>query len=234
VLRSRQRGQSVIEFGIIAILFTLIMFAICDFGLLLNDWLTVSSATRSLAREAAVGAYTCEPMNCPTIVSPPVPSELWDLAKKQAIPGISNDSHFVPNDYCCTWGDPGSPLQLKVVYYDQCMPTSTTSCDEVDLDKLDSRYSSSDHQGRCDSWSSGIPCAHPSPPKSVPCGSPVCPGLPGDSVVVTLRAAGAQVITPLVRPFFSSAGQCPDNSTPSHCYVNLSSTVSMRFEGDVL
>jgi hypothetical protein len=53
-------------------------------------------------------------------------------------------------------------------------------------------------------------------------------------VVVTLTAAGAQVITPLVRPFFANAGKCPDSVTQAHCYVTLSSTVSMRFEGDTL
>jgi hypothetical protein len=53
-------------------------------------------------------------------------------------------------------------------------------------------------------------------------------------VVLTLTAAGAQVITPLVRPFFSQPNVCPDTSSPSRCYVALSSTVTMRFEGDVL
>jgi hypothetical protein len=51
-------------------------------------------------------------------------------------------------------------------------------------------------------------------------------------VVLTLTAAGAQVITPLVRPFFNSA-VCPDPLT-QHCYVALSSAVTMRFEGDTL
>ena len=33
-----------VEFGILALLFTLIMFAIADFGMLLNGWVAVSSA----------------------------------------------------------------------------------------------------------------------------------------------------------------------------------------------
>jgi hypothetical protein len=66
-------------------------------------------------------------------------------------------------------------------------------------------------------------CAHPAAPS---------PSGPGDSVVVTLKAAGAQVLTPLVRPFFTNSTTCP--STSAHCYVPLSSSVTMRFEGDTL
>ncbi len=47
-MRSSQRSQAVVEFGIVAITFSLIMFAIADFGLLLNDWLSVSSGVRLL------------------------------------------------------------------------------------------------------------------------------------------------------------------------------------------
>ena len=55
MLRARERGQSVVEFGIVAILFTLLMFAIVDFGLLLNSWVALSSGTRQVARAATVG-----------------------------------------------------------------------------------------------------------------------------------------------------------------------------------
>ena len=44
-----------VEFGIVAILFTLLMFAIVDFGLLLNSWVALSSGTRQVARAATVG-----------------------------------------------------------------------------------------------------------------------------------------------------------------------------------
>jgi Flp pilus assembly protein TadG len=54
-LRSRARGQSVVEFGILALLFALMMFAIVEFGLLLNGWVSVSSTTREAARWAATG-----------------------------------------------------------------------------------------------------------------------------------------------------------------------------------
>jgi Flp pilus assembly protein TadG len=56
-LRSRARGQSVVEFGILALLFALMMFAIVEFGLLLNGWVSVSSTTREAARWAATGLH---------------------------------------------------------------------------------------------------------------------------------------------------------------------------------
>src|SRR6202035_1949803 len=54
-MRARQRSQAVVEFGIIALLFTALMFATVDFGLLLNTWLAVSTGTREIARNASVG-----------------------------------------------------------------------------------------------------------------------------------------------------------------------------------
>lgn len=50
-----QRGQAIVEFGLIALVFVGILFAIIDFGLLLNTWLSVSSASREIARNASVG-----------------------------------------------------------------------------------------------------------------------------------------------------------------------------------
>ncbi|GAC1316457.1 MAG: hypothetical protein NVSMB2_09340 [Chloroflexota bacterium] len=53
--RRSQRGQAIVEFGLIALVFVGILFAIVDFGLLLNTWLSVSSASREIARNASVG-----------------------------------------------------------------------------------------------------------------------------------------------------------------------------------
>ena len=54
-LRSRSRGQSIVEFGLVAIIFGLMVSGIFDFGILLNGWLGVSSSSRDLARQLAVG-----------------------------------------------------------------------------------------------------------------------------------------------------------------------------------
>src|SRR5260370_34154181 len=101
--RSRQGGQAIVEFGLIALLFTLLMFAVVDFGLLLNDWLTVASDSQQLARDAAVGAYW---------------NDLEAKGKSFPIPGVTADAVF-GGSYCCT---PTSALVLTVTYYDQCTP----------------------------------------------------------------------------------------------------------------
>jgi len=221
-MRSRQRSQAVVEFGIVAITFTLIMFAIADFGLLLNDWLSVSSGVRGIARDAAVGMVQGSPT-----------SGLEGEAHALKIPGVTGDPHFA-GGFCC---GVGAALVLTVVYYDECTPGVGVCAPIANLMTLDSRYGTSPNNGQCNTWLGGVPCQHPAPP-----GAPgTCPPIvspnpcPGDSVVVTLTAAGAQVITPLVRPFFGRAGECPTTDfSPSRCYVPLSSTVTMRFEGDVL
>src|SRR3977135_151810 len=100
--RSRQGGQAIVEFGLIALLFTLLMFAVVDFGLLLNDWLTVASDSQQLARDAAVGAYW---------------NDLDAKARSFPIPGVTADAIF--SSYCCT---PTSALVLTVTYYNQCTP----------------------------------------------------------------------------------------------------------------
>ena len=45
-----------VEFGVIAMLFFLLLFGIFDFGMLLNDWISVTSGASVGARWAAVGA----------------------------------------------------------------------------------------------------------------------------------------------------------------------------------
>src|SRR5712691_12222709 len=182
-MRSRQRSQAVVEFGIVAITFTLIMFAIADFGLLLNDWLTVSSGVRTLARDAAVGAYSCSPAQCGA-----TRADLWNETAALRIPGVTTDPYFT-GGYCCT-STPPSALVLSVVYYDQCTPGVGVSCSEVAIATLDSFYSTNGVQGGC-AHPCGLPNSHPSPPKGGAC--PPNPTCTGDSVVVTLKAAGAQV-----------------------------------------
>ena len=143
LLRSRHRGQSVVEFGIIAILFTLIMFAVCDFGLLLNDWLSVSSGARLLARDAAVGMTQVD---------------LATEATKLAVPGVSADA-FV-GGYCC---GPTAALRVNVTFYNHCTPL-VPGCAPVDVTKLDNRYTSNGLPGTCNHLLTI--CDHPSPPSA--------------------------------------------------------------------
>jgi hypothetical protein len=52
----RVRGQAIVEFCLVAMLFFTLLFAILDFGMLLNDWISVTTAASAGARRAAVGA----------------------------------------------------------------------------------------------------------------------------------------------------------------------------------
>src|SRR5215216_5014004 len=85
-IRARQRGQSMIEFGLLALLFTLILFGIADFGMLLNGWVAVSSATREAGRRASLG----QPVG-----------DVTDAARRFApVPGVPPDQVKVVIQYC--------------------------------------------------------------------------------------------------------------------------------------
>ena len=60
-LRHRARGQTVLEFGLVAMLFITLLFGIFDFGMLFNDWISITSGASVGVRQAAVGACL-EPM----------------------------------------------------------------------------------------------------------------------------------------------------------------------------
>ena len=55
-MRVRTPGQAIVEFCLIAMLFFTLLFAIFDFGMLLNDWISVTTGASVGARQAAVGA----------------------------------------------------------------------------------------------------------------------------------------------------------------------------------
>jgi len=77
-----------VEFGILALLFTLIMFAIADFGMLLNGWVAVSSAAREAGRRASMGVFV---------------DEVAESARQFApIPGVPPSALKVVVQYCTT------------------------------------------------------------------------------------------------------------------------------------
>ena len=53
--RTRERGQSLVEFALIVPIFIILVFGIIDFGMGLRAYITVTQATREGARYAAVG-----------------------------------------------------------------------------------------------------------------------------------------------------------------------------------
>jgi len=99
VLRSRQRGQSVVEFGIVAILFTLLMFAVVDFGLLLNSWVAISSGTRQVARATTVGFLA---------------TDLTTMVSGLNLPGVSRTPYSPFASYCCGSGGSDDEIVLTV------------------------------------------------------------------------------------------------------------------------
>src|SRR5689334_20457587 len=94
--RRHQTGQAIVEFGIVSILFVLILFGIADFGLLLNGWLTISSDSREAARVASTGG---DPM---TVVVA--------AARQQAPPGVSASALGVQVTYCASPTSPPAGL----------------------------------------------------------------------------------------------------------------------------
>jgi hypothetical protein len=196
-VQSRQGSQAIVEFGIIALLFTALMFAVVDFGLLLNTWLSVSSGTREIARSASVGKQ--QPF-------------LQDEAVHLTVPAVSAAGF---SKYCC---DASSAIEVKVDYL-TCAPSQSCSPDqrrtveamyiprEYPFRSVDQTGTSQYTAGQC----ADVPTCHPQP---------------DDLVRITVIAHGAQVITPLLRPFFG----CTDGSQP-RCNVELHSTATMRFEG---
>lgn len=105
--RGGQRGQAVVEFGLIVILFALLISGMFDFGLLLNLRIGVSSLSRELARSASVGASF---------------SELENEANLSPLLGVSTDPAIF-SAYCC---GPNDAVSL-VVTYTHCDPGGCVS-----------------------------------------------------------------------------------------------------------
>ena len=80
--RRRGRAQAMVEFGLIALLFVLILFGIVDFGMLLNGWINVSTGSAAGARWAALG-------NSMDTTSSPTVNGIYAQAKASSIvPGL--------------------------------------------------------------------------------------------------------------------------------------------------
>ena len=204
-MRRKQRSQAVVEFGLIALLFTALMFAIVDFGLLLNTWLAVSSGTRDIARSASVGKG--QPF-------------LEDQARHLNLPAVST-SGFAR--VCCHPDPGGTPsarpaVEVQVDYLTGCSPTLSvctvvSSASNVSVD-YPFRWADQAGSGPAVLGGGCTPAAN-------------CHPQAGDYVRVTVTAHGAQVITPLIRLAFEN---CRDGSNPQ-CNVDLGSSVTMRVEG---
>ena len=108
-----ERGQSLVEFSFVALLFFFLVFGVIDFGIGIHSWITVTNASREGARVAAVhaassGATDCNPL--PTAGS--IERKVCDVAA-----GLDPDDFVIS----VTGADPGGihsgdPVTVHVNY----------------------------------------------------------------------------------------------------------------------
>jgi Flp pilus assembly protein TadG len=184
----RARAQSMVEFGLIALLFVLLLFGIADFGMLLNGWINVSSAASVSARQASVGADLDSMFASvrQTAMVPGLGSCSAAGAPAPCVNALKMVAQYGTKNYCRGFKD--SPYTSFTV----TVAGTTLTCEGS---------------------------AETVPPSSF---------TQGDTIKVTVYANTFQVATPLVRPFFGCSGSAPS------CYVPLTSTAAVRYEGPTI
>jgi hypothetical protein len=158
----RRQGQALVEFGIVIMLFVLLLSGVFDFGMLINTRLGVSALSGALARAAASGATT---------------TQLQSLANQSSnqIAGVTT-APFGGRYFSISPAPPAAVVMSETLYDNNMNPTA-------------------------------------GPPQV------------GYYIGVQVTALGAQVFTPLIRPFFGCDGGQPQ------CLVSgITSTTIMRLE----
>jgi len=61
-----ERGQTMAEFAIVFPVLAVVLFGIAQFGILFNNYLTITDAVRAGAREAAVARQSADPVGAAT------------------------------------------------------------------------------------------------------------------------------------------------------------------------
>jgi Flp pilus assembly protein TadG len=62
--RKGERGQALVEFSMVALVFFILVFGVIDFGMALHSWITVTNAAREGARIGAVHAASDGSTDC--------------------------------------------------------------------------------------------------------------------------------------------------------------------------
>jgi len=57
-----ERGQTMTEFALVLPVLALVLFAVIQFGIVFNNYVTLTDATRAGARKAAVGRHLSDPV----------------------------------------------------------------------------------------------------------------------------------------------------------------------------
>ena len=82
-----EKGQALVEFALISLLFFTIVFGITEFGRALWTWNTIVQATRAGARYAVVEAPTSDDMNIMKFVAYNDPNA--NSSSKPVVPGLT-------------------------------------------------------------------------------------------------------------------------------------------------
>jgi Flp pilus assembly protein TadG len=99
-IRSEQ-GQSITEFALALPILALLLFAVIQFGVAFNNYVTLTDATRAGARKAAVGRQLSNPAGaCVSAIRAAAP----DLTQSSLIPSCSS-----------TW-QPGADVTVTATY----------------------------------------------------------------------------------------------------------------------
>jgi hypothetical protein len=82
-----ERGQSLTEFALALPVLALLLFAVIQFGIAFNNYITLTDATRAGARKAAVGRQSVSPVgDCQAAIR----GSAQDLTQSDLVPSCSS------------------------------------------------------------------------------------------------------------------------------------------------
>jgi Flp pilus assembly protein TadG len=85
---SNERGQTTTEFAIILPIFCLLLFGVIQFGILFNNYVTLTDAVRAGARKAAVSRQTSDPAG---VCRAQIKASAGDLDQSKLQPDCQSD-----------------------------------------------------------------------------------------------------------------------------------------------
>jgi Flp pilus assembly protein TadG len=108
-IRERQEGQAMVEFALVIPLLLLLIFGIIQFGILFNNYLTLTDAVRVGARQAAVSRDMADPV---AVTKTRLERAAAGLDKTKLT--ITVDP-YNPEDDTATWAQ-GGDVTVKATY----------------------------------------------------------------------------------------------------------------------
>jgi Flp pilus assembly protein TadG len=111
-VRTRERGTTMLEFTVIAVLLLTLVFGIIDFGRALYTYHCISYAAHAATRWASVRGSNCTDSGCPA-----TPTTIQNYVQQQLAIGIANPTSITVNT---TWQSgnniPGNWVRVQVQY----------------------------------------------------------------------------------------------------------------------